>query len=81
MKRNAPLSLEGHRRLVERCQTQAIAHFAAEIGTRAHRIDVSAIDDPESDNGILIFLHLEFLAIDRTLTHLVSPDATAVETL
>ena len=28
-----------------------------------------------------IFLHLEFLAIDRTLTHLVSPDATAVETL
>ncbi len=28
----------------------------------------------------LIFLHLVFLAIDRTLTHWVSPDATAVET-
>jgi hypothetical protein len=28
----------------------------------------------------LIFLHLVFLAIDRTLAHWVSPDATAVET-
>src|SRR5439155_17625017 len=28
----------------------------------------------------LIFLHLVFLAIDRTLAHWFSPDATAVET-
>jgi hypothetical protein len=27
----------------------------------------------------LIFLHLEFPAIDRTLAHWVSPDATSVE--
>jgi hypothetical protein len=32
MHRNAPLSLEGRRRLVERCQTRAIAHVAAEMG-------------------------------------------------
>lgn len=30
--RNAPLSLEGRRRLVERCHTRPIAHVAAEIG-------------------------------------------------
>lgn len=30
--RNAPLSLEGRRRLVERCQTRPIAHVAAEMG-------------------------------------------------
>jgi transposase len=30
--RNAPLSLEGRRRLVERCVTRPIAHVAAEMG-------------------------------------------------
>ncbi|KOV67906.1 IS481 family transposase [Streptomyces sp. MMG1121] len=30
--RNAPLSLEGRRRLVERCHTRPIAHVAAEMG-------------------------------------------------
>ncbi|EKT78032.1 transposase [Rhodococcus opacus M213] len=30
--RNAPLSGEGRRRLVERCQTRPIAHVAAEMG-------------------------------------------------
>jgi transposase InsO family protein len=30
--RNAPLSVEGRRRLVERCRTRPIAHVAAEIG-------------------------------------------------
>ncbi|MGW4529303.1 IS481 family transposase, partial [Amycolatopsis sp. NPDC004378] len=30
--RNAPLSLEGRRRLVARCQTRPIAHVAAEMG-------------------------------------------------
>lgn len=30
--RNAPLSLEGRRRLVERCQRRPIAHVAAEMG-------------------------------------------------
>lgn len=29
---NAPLSAEGRRRLVERCQTRPIAHVAAEMG-------------------------------------------------
>ncbi len=30
--RNAPLTLEGRRRLVERCRTRPIAHVAAEMG-------------------------------------------------
>jgi transposase len=30
--RNAPLSLEGRRRLVARCQSRPIAHVAAEMG-------------------------------------------------
>lgn len=30
--RNAPLSVEGRRRLVERCRTRPIAHIAAEMG-------------------------------------------------
>lgn len=30
--RNAPLSVEGRRRLVERCRTRPIAHVAAEMG-------------------------------------------------
>src|SRR3954467_10511494 len=30
--RNAPLSLEGRRRLVARCQARPIAHVAAEMG-------------------------------------------------
>ena len=30
--RNAPLSLEGRRRLVQRCQTRPIAHVAAQMG-------------------------------------------------
>ncbi len=30
--RNAPLSYEGRRRLVERCQHRPIAHVAAEMG-------------------------------------------------
>jgi transposase len=30
--RNSPLSLEGRRRLVERCDTRPIAHVAAEMG-------------------------------------------------
>jgi hypothetical protein len=30
--RNAPLTVEGRRRLVERCQTRPIAHVAAEMG-------------------------------------------------
>lgn len=29
---NAPLSVEGRRRLIERCQTRPIAHVAAEMG-------------------------------------------------
>lgn len=29
---NAPLSLEGRRRLVERCRTRPISHVAAEMG-------------------------------------------------
>jgi transposase len=29
---NSPLSIEGRRRLVERCQTRPIAHVAAEMG-------------------------------------------------
>ena len=30
--RNAPLTVEGRRRLVERCQSRPIAHVAAEMG-------------------------------------------------
>ena len=30
--RNAPLSVEGRRRLVQRCQSRPIAHVAAEMG-------------------------------------------------
>lgn len=30
--RNAPLSVEGRRRLIERCQRRPIAHVAAEMG-------------------------------------------------
>ena len=30
--RNAPLSLEGRHRLVQRCQNRPIAHLAAEMG-------------------------------------------------
>ena len=30
--RNSPLSVEGRRRLVERCKTRPIAHVAAEMG-------------------------------------------------
>lgn len=30
--RNAPLSVEGRRRLIARCQTRPIAHVAAEMG-------------------------------------------------
>ena len=30
--RNAPLSIEGRRRLIARCQTRPIAHVAAEMG-------------------------------------------------
>lgn len=30
--RNAPLSIEGRRRLVQRCQSRPIAHVAAEMG-------------------------------------------------
>ncbi|CAA9523333.1 MAG: Transposase [uncultured Rubrobacteraceae bacterium] len=29
---NAPLSIEGRRRLVERCESRPIAHVAAEMG-------------------------------------------------
>lgn len=32
MHENAPLSVEGRRRLVERCRTRPIAHVAAEMG-------------------------------------------------
>jgi hypothetical protein len=48
-----------------------------------HRIDVGAIDDSESAamTSALIFPHRAFLAIDRTLAHWGSPDATAAETL
>ncbi|WP_156892957.1 helix-turn-helix domain-containing protein, partial [Actinokineospora enzanensis] len=30
--RNAPLSVEGRHRLVQRCRTRPIAHVAAEMG-------------------------------------------------
>lgn len=30
--KNAPLSIEGRRRLVQRCRTRPIAHVAAEMG-------------------------------------------------
>ena len=30
--RNAPLSVEGRRRLIERCRTRPIAHVAGEMG-------------------------------------------------
>ena len=30
--RNAPLTVEGRRRLIERCQSRSIAHVAAEMG-------------------------------------------------
>lgn len=30
--RNAPLTVEGRRRLIERCRSRAIAHVAAEMG-------------------------------------------------
>jgi len=30
--RNAPLSIEGRRRLIQRCQTRPITHVAAEMG-------------------------------------------------
>lgn len=30
--RNAPLTVEGRRRLIERCKTRPIAHVAAEMG-------------------------------------------------
>jgi transposase len=30
--RNAPLTVEGQRRLIERCRTRPIAHVAAEMG-------------------------------------------------
>jgi hypothetical protein len=83
MHRNAPLPLEGRRRLVERCQTRAIAHVAAEMAISRVSDRCRAIDDSESATmaSALIFLHLELLAIDRTLAHWVSPNATAVETL
>lgn len=31
--RNSPLTVEGRRRLIERCQTRPISHAAAEMGT------------------------------------------------
>jgi transposase len=55
--RNAPLSVEGRRRLVERCRTRPIAHVAAEMGiSRAcaskwvnryrHHGDLGLVDRP-----------------------------------
>jgi hypothetical protein len=46
-------------------------------------IDAGAIDyfDSVTMASALIFLHVAFLAIDRTPTRWVSPDGTAVETL
>jgi hypothetical protein len=43
-----------------------------------HPIDIGAIDDSESAamTSALIFLHRAFLAIDRSLAHWGSPDAT-----
>jgi hypothetical protein len=35
---NAPLSVEGRRRLVVRCQIRPIAHVAAEMGIEPSRV-------------------------------------------
>lgn len=40
---NAPLTVEGRHRLLERCRTRPIAHVAAEMGVRARIADLRRI--------------------------------------
>jgi transposase InsO family protein len=64
---NAPLSAEGRRRLIERCQTRPIAHVAAEMG-------ISRATASKWVNRYRLFGELGLL--DRSSTPLRQPTAT-----
>jgi transposase len=66
--RNAPLTLEGRRRLVERCLTRPIAHVAAEMG-------ISRATASKWVNRYRAFGDLGLL--DRSSTPLQQPTATS----
>lgn len=65
--RNAPLTLEGRRRLIERCRTRPIAHVAAEMGIS--RATASKWVNRHRQFG-------EIGLIDRPSTPLCQPTAT-----
>lgn len=72
MHKNAPLSVEGRRRLVERCRTRPIAHVAAEMGiSRACGSKCVNRYRRHGDLGLL----------DRSSTPHRQPTTTAAETL
>lgn len=70
--RNAPLSLEGRRRLVERCRTRPIAHVAAEMGIS--RACVSKWVNRYRQDG-------ELGLLDRSSTPRRQPTATSADTV
>jgi hypothetical protein len=78
------LDLDGETARRVRCANDAMAptkRAAVVPQAPVHGISVGAIDDPESATmaSALIFLHLELLAIDRTLAHWVSLTAYITE--
>lgn len=66
--RNSPLTLEGRRRLIERCQTRPISHVAAEMG-------ISRATASKWVNRHRAFGHVGLL--DRSSTPLRQPTATS----
>lgn len=66
--KNAPLTIEGRRRLIERCRTRPIAHVAAEMGIS--RATASKWVNRHKQYGTLGL-------IDRSSTPLRQPTATA----
>jgi transposase len=70
--RNAPLSFEGRRRLVARCQNRPIAHVAAEMG-------ISRACASKWVNRWRLYGDLGLL--DRSSTPHHSPRATAAEVI
>ena len=67
---NAPLSVEGRRRLIERCKTRPIAHVAAEVGIS--RATASKWVNRHRRHG-------ELGLIDRSSTPHHQPSATPVD--
>ncbi len=70
--RNAPLPLEGRRRLVERCRTRPIAHVAAEMGIS--RACASKWVNRYRQDG-------ELGLLDRSSTPRRQPTATSADTV